>query len=365
MSFALCPAINLYMMDLLACNSPEAKITPAGFSTMLFNQGAYRRLDDVVNTGNGTFNNAKVIYTPRTTASDTSDTASCTDINLAYSNLSYTVPDTSFYREISMVLTAEQVKKLCSVKAAWQTKEGASAWAELWGQIKRMANGLIDAVNEDLLTEQSTNWGVNQTTGSALAKTLNLPLSTTTNNLSQGITSLFTDAQLNEFCGELDIVGSGLMMSFTNQQIVQCCNNAGIDTSRVKLNFYPDFKANTIWGNNHIGVFDKGALQLITYNKNRLNMGQMGNTYYGMMPLEVNCPSCLVDAPVMDIDLTLRWHDCPTDMLVGGVAQTIDRAYTLTLSTAYDLVSIPPDAYGVSDRLSGNNGTLLYNVTNV
>lgn len=365
MSMTLCPAIHLYQKDVLGAGDPSSKITPAGFLQYLLTTGQNRELSNVVNTGNGTFNNAVVKYTPRTTAANTGTSDDCT-VDLAAYDKNYTVPSTSYFRKIAFVLDADTVKGLCAGEATWVNKGGLSLWEAFWKQLETAANGLIQGINLDLLTKQGLNFGKNKTTGLTTPKTLNFPLSTATLNLSQGLPMLLTDMELNEVCAPIDIVGSGLFQSFDNAQLLACCNAAGIDTTRWNYTLYKDYQANTVWGANEIGIFERGSVQLITYAKNRLNLGKHGATEYGILPLTIPSPACNGDYPGLDFNFTLRWVDCAEQINIGGAEEptTIKNAYIAEMSLAYDLVHIPADAYDPADPLTGVNGTFNYVVTN-
>ena len=58
--------------------------------------------------------------------------------------------------------------------------------------------------------------------------------------------------------------------------------------------------------------------------------------------------------------------NCPTTIAAAPYAgtQAIKEGWKLMISKMFDMINIPTDAYVGTDRLTGNNGTLRYVITN-
>jgi uncharacterized protein YbaR (Trm112 family) len=253
-------------------------------------------------------------------------------------------------------ITADEMRQYCA-DARTSVEVGQPATKlmnEIFKRIKASADALIKAIDIDLVTLQAAQFGRNVTTGTNAAKTLNLPLATTTYNLSQGIPMLLNDMAENEICNTIDIVGSGLFNAMTKAQFMQCCAANGVNTSGVEFNFWHDINTNTGWGANQIGVFERGAVQLIQINKNDVFTGNMtGSVEYFKLALPVDCPECNGGFNMVEFDAKLKFNDCAPNI-----------GWELTLSTNYGLYNLPTDAYQATDRLFANNGTYRYTVTN-
>jgi hypothetical protein len=66
---------------------------------------------------------------------------------------------------------------------------------------------------------------------------------------------------------------------------------------------------------------------------------------------------------MMSFDFQTRYIDCPTEIDVMGTPTTVGRGLQVIISKQYDWYMTSAQ-YASGDRLSGNNGTLAYTVTN-
>lgn len=226
------------------------------------------------------------------------------------------------------------------------------------------------------MAPQAVKFGVNQVTGSNAAQTVNIPKDATQFDLQSGITKILADAQENEFCGAINIVGSGIMNNFAIQQLVACCNAAGVDMSKFTgFNWYNDLYAKTAWGTNQIGVFSEGSVGLVDITRFKgFRAGNKGVSTFFTLPLPVECPACNGGYDSLVFDAQLKYFDCPGDLATDCDADDVpfERGYAVILSKTFGLFNIPSDAYQNeaaygdcgTDRLTGNNGTLRYTVTN-
>lgn len=374
MADGFCPYILGQLAEITACNTPSYKITPAGFLRMLLeNKPAVELLQ--LDNGNGHLRDVRYKYKKRAVPSQTSTEDNC-DITYIPRWLENSLATTNF-RKAAFFIDDETMARYCADASATVAVGQPSTMLmnEFMKDIMNTANALIGAINQDLLTLQAVNFGRNQVTGSNAAQTVNIPKDATQYDLSSGITKILADAMENEFCGSINLVGSGIMNNFQIQQLVSCCNAAGVDMSRFTgFNWYHDLYAKQSWGTNQVGVFSEGSVGLIDIIRYRgFRSGDRGVSQFFTMPLPVECPQCNGGYDGLVFDAQLKYFDCPQDIesdCDGTVP--IDRGYALILSKTYGLFNIPSNAYQNesvyddcgTDRLSGNNGTLRYTITN-
>lgn len=67
---------------------------------------------------------------------------------------------------------------------------------------------------------------------------------------------------------------------------------------------------------------------------------------------------------MMNFNLQIKEIDCPDEDFDGYETRPMGRGYQILISKNYGLFQAPKTAYQASDRLSGNNGALLYDFTN-
>ena len=272
------------------------------------------------------------------------------------------------HKQSSFFISDDLITRYCAESAA-SVGVGLPAtqvMREHYDNILAHANIVLRAINRDLVTLGSTEFGNNVTTGSNAAKTINIA-KTPSLDLSAGIIQLMQDFQENEICGDPCIVGGGLFSAFDKSLMMACCNQAGFDYSRIGLpRFFFDKDTASILGTNQIGVYSPGSVKFISRNKYVGSYaGEKGNSMFFTMALpvaEFGCaPDCLND---LVFDVQMKYIDCPTSVTVNGTAQTVNRGWQFIISKDYSLWVQPDDAYRVTDPLGGTNGTLRYNITN-
>lgn len=380
MAQGFCPPLLRHIRTVTECNTPQAKITPVGFLRMLWenrpqldiiNPDNALRLDD----GQGHIRDLVLKYLKRAVPGQIATADNC-DIDIVQDYLEMTVATTN-YRKVGLYVSDEDMARYCE-EATRTVNLGGGPTRFMQEQLDRIiaaANGILGAMDTDLLTLQAANFGVNVVTGSNAATTVNFSQDSTLNDYTTGMTKILQDASLNEFCGRLLIAGHGNFNAFDMQQLVACCAANGIDSSRwTGYQFYPDIYSQTIWGTNHIGVFSAGSVGLIELNRyDGWRSGLKGASEFFTMPLPVDCPECNGDMMTMNFDVQAKYYDCPTLINVGCEGETtIPRGWVITIGKSFGLFNIPADSYQdtdneedcYDDRLSGNNGTLRYVVTN-
>lgn len=362
-----CPALLKTIESIAGENAPSRKLHVAGFLAMTFccQNSSVSPLQDASGP-DGHQRTLTVSYTQRPTLSMVQTEDDCDINNLPtksewglgpwrHQQYSFFVPDsliqlycTEFSDSVSVGRPATKVMR------------------EQYDRILEGANIVLKAINRDIVTLAGTQFGLNVVTHSAAARTINIA-QTPVVDLSAGVVRLFQDFQDNEICGDPCIVGGGLMSAYNIAQQIMCCNNAGMDFSRLGMpRFFFDKDSQDIWGTNQIGAFAPGSVKFISRNKYEGKFaGEFGDSVFFTMRLptaEFGCaPDCLDD---LVFDVQMRRINCPESNTINGSATTLTRGWQFIISKDYQLWVQPQTAYRVDDPLFQTNGALRYVLTN-
>lgn len=366
-------ALLLHSKAVFMGTAPSTKITPPGYLTKVAKTKA-NIVSKGIDNGSGHIKDVKIKYRTRGVAGQSSDSDNCDiDVRPVYSEATV---DQTLFRKIGIHIDDDTIRRYSEEASRYVTTvNGQPALASVssimqdhFDAILEQMNGLLQDINDDLLDKQNTLWGKNQVTGLTTTTALNFPLTTTTpGSLTTGMTKLMADIMANEIrIEDCEIVGSGLINNYFLQQRAKGLDNNGLNTALLAMpTFYNDYGAASAWGANRFGVFEKNAVQFIDVIRFAGNFsGWKGGSYFGVLP--VNLIDSMGNPIAMTFDMQLKYYDCPTEVNVAGYdePQTINRGWVLTPSKSFDQFNIPGDAYASSDRLTGNNGTLLYTASN-
>ena len=367
MANGYCPALLRSIESIAGENAPSRKLHVAGFLAMTFccQNSSVSPINDGF-SADGQQRTLTVSYTQRPILTQVQDEDDC-DVNNIPTKSEWDL-GAMRHKQYSFFVSDETISKYCAEFAAsvGVGNPATRVMREHYDRILEGANIVLRAINQDLVTLASMEFGTNVTTGSNAAKTINIA-KTPSLDLSAGIIQLMQDFQENEICGDPCIVGGGLFSAFDKSLMMACCNNAGFDYSRIGMpRFFFDKDSQSIWGSNEIGVFAPGSVKFISRNKYvGPYAGEKGNSMFFTMRLptaEFGCaPECLDD---LVFDVQMKYIDCPTSVSVNGTAQTVNRGWQFIISKDYSLWVQPDDAYRVTDPLAGTNGALRYEITN-
>ena len=367
-------ALLIYAKLLFTTQYAGHKVTPPGYLTYLLNNRA--KLSEADLSGdkrNGHMVPVKVRYKQRITPDEITSSDDCYIEGKPVWKETSVTPD--MFAKYAFYIPNNLIKQYAN-EASNLVKMGDPSKGimnEFWEHIVYVVNGMVGKMDQDLLTKQALNFGVNQVTGVNTSTTVNFPLATT-NNLSTGITKILSDAMANEFApGSIDIVGSGLFNAYELQQIAKSADQAGLNTAALRgYSFNHDLYAQSKWGANQIGVFEKGAVQFLDINENAGNFGgDFGTAWLGTLDIPLAMTNADGSLASIKLDAHLKFMDCPTDVLVFDsgygdyVSENLGKGFYLILSKPYGQFNMPSDSYQTSDRLTGNNGSLRYTITNV
>lgn len=362
-------ALLHHLGDVANGNDPGKKITPPGFLRSL-NENNFA--GTVINEGyeeNGHIRNARISYMPRFPESLVGTTESCDPDIVPWDNEITT--DITKYVELGIYIDDRTIARY--VEAASRTVNvGAPAAPGVMQQhldaVKNAANALFTKMNRILLAKQELAWGTN-VANATTTKTVNFNDDTNVNLFTEGLGEILDDYQLNEGQGTPIIVGGGLFNKYVMQQKAKGIAQNGINTAGFEADYkyYYDIISQTEWGTNEIGVFQPGAIiPILSYNKYK---GPFAGDKQTSFNFTINLPvSDISGNPLSFItfDAKLMRINCPTTIAAAPYAgtQAIKEGWKLMISKMFDMINIPTDAYVGTDRLTGNNGTLRYVITN-
>ena len=367
MPLGYCPALLRSIESIAGENAPSRKLHVAGFLAMTFccQNSSVSPLQDVTGP-DGQQRTLTVSYTQRPVLSQVQDEDDC-DINNLPTKSEWSLGPWR-HKQYSFYVSDDLVQHYCAEfgDSVGVGQPATKVMREHYDRILEGANIVLKAINRDIVTLAGTQFGLNVVTHSAAARTINIA-QTPVVDLSAGVVRLFQDFQDNEICGDPCIVGGGIMSAYNIAQQIMCCNNAGMDFSRLGMpRFFFDKDSQDIWGTNQIGAFAPGSVKFISRNKYEGKYsGQKGTSMFFTMRLPVNefgcAPDCL-DELVFDVQM--KYIDCPTSVTINGSATTVNRGWQFIISKDYSLWVQPQTAYRVDDPLFQTNGVLRYVLTN-
>lgn len=366
MANGYCPALLRHVQEIAEGAYAGAKIHTSGFLRMLF--CCANSSVSPINDGNKSNSHKQTLtvkYRQRPVDSHVQDEDDC-DINRIPAYAEWTLPNLS-HKQTSFYLSDEEIKLYCDDASRMRNFGITDVMNEHYLLWLEHVNILMKVINEELVTEMSTKFGDNVTTGTG-ASVININSNGANLQLDDGIIALLQQLRDNEICDDPCLVGGGLFSAYDMARIAQCCSQAGIDASRLGIpDFWHDRSTQSIWGTDTVGVFQKGSVKMLTYNKYMGSFaGEKGGSIFFTVPFPVNefkgCDplACLRD---LRIDVQMRYIDCPTVVTVNGVETTVNRGWQVILSKEFGLW-VQPNQYAAGDPLFGTNGTLLYFVTN-
>ena len=346
-------ALLLNIATIAGINDPQLKVTAPGFLNMLLENGANTQVVNAEALRNGQEREIKVRYMQRGLESEVEDRDDCdTLITPELKESTITRPN---FSKIGIYITDETMRKL-QAEAVQKVPVGSPAtpmMMALYQTVLVKLNGLIQKMNANLLTAQSTAWGTNVAYGNATPNTLTFGGQM---NMDNGIVKLILDAQVNEIEGAVTIVGNGVVNAF------QVLNNmkAGTDAQgfpRANFQVYNDMRCASIWGVNHFGVFARGLSAFVDFNRNVGSFaGEKGGAMFFTLPIPVQLANGTLSTLVLDAQL--NYEICP--IYDDSGTKVADRGWKLLLSKNYGLWNAPNDTFAATDRMNGFNGSLHY-----
>lgn len=375
MGKGLAYALIVSSQEAFKAASPMTKITPYGYMQYLLDNTKPNVLNSGIDDGSGYIRDVKLRYMQRGVPGKTTTVDDCS-VQTRAAYIDANLP-TTLFRALGITFEDDQIARFERDALALKTigNPPTTVMNEVWDVIISQANGFFADINIDLLAVQAANWGKNVTTGLNTAKTINFALNGANNDLSQGMTQVLSDAMQNEsnLAGS-SIVGAGIILNYSLQQRAKSYDQAGVNTALLGL---PEFRYDPYtapgWGGaNRFGLFQKDAVQLLNICRFRgAKAGTRGGDYFFTLKLPVVDSVGQGTYREFEFDVQLTYRTCVSSVQIGTYNSstnppvTLGRGWNIILMSSYNQVNIPIDSYATGDRLLGNNGTYLYNGTNV
>ena len=332
-------------------NDPQYKISPVGALKMVLENNAVKDVINLAGLESGQDTVIKVRAMQRGLESSVSAIDDCeTTIVPAFQEHEITK---TLFSKIGIFLS-EPLLRTFEQQAASGVTVGATAIPSvLYELILTNAQSLIQKIDRNIVTAIGSGWGVNAVTGSANAQTINLSSQPTDDD---GVVKLVLDSEANEVAGELMIIGSGIIRGFEALDKLKVGTDQG-GFGALGLKVYNDPKTASVWGTNHFGVFQKGSVGFVDWQKNGgVYGGERGTSLFFTIPV----PAMLGNGELTAItfDAQIKYQDCPVYAENGSLIAP--RGWILELSKSYGVYVAPATMYAVGDPLYGVNGVFHY-----
>lgn len=355
----------------MAQNYAGVKITPAGFTKLLIENNPNLRVSSVngesingmkLSTGGGHIREVRVKTLPRITPKQVKSEDNCdNDVGFQYSESNINAP---LFSKLGFQLEWGFVERYQKEASAIRStgNPNTPVLNELLEQLMHCVNGIIGDMDSKLLA--SIAFGTNVVTGDALPKTININKQGNVLDLSDGLVEMLSDAQENEFVGDMLLTGSGLFNKFTIAKPHVSSNQAGVDISGYAgYKWYNDLYAGSELGPNAVAAFAKGTVGLVDIDRYiAWKAGKFGNSHFAQIMLPVESGEGV--KVMMPFNLQIIEKDCPAEAFDGYETRNMGRGWTVLISKAYGLWQSPTHQYQVTDRMAGSNGALNYVIAN-
>ena len=365
-------------MEALSGNNPAKKLSPLGFTKAVLSS-----MDDSVSAElnqqyeAGHQRGISVAYRERPLESVVSTTPSGCESAVTPAKKEFILPD-MLYREVSFYMSDSLIRQYCkdssecvklNASGASEMNGDTSAMREVYDMLVEYGGVLMQSVNKALVTQAAIGFGKNIVSGLTTARNLEFTLGS--NGMQDAFISLMADLRENEITNEVVMVGNG---PFANLDLIRkWFANAAADNGINKANMMASFPGvfydkdtKTIWGEDQIGVFEKGSLALISHNKYVNSFARrLGSSEFFSMALpvqEYGVPQQYLDKLMFDVQI--REIDCPQNMNINGTANTkVEQGVQVILSKRFSLWQRPATLYAAGDPLVGTNGALRYTIS--
>lgn len=358
----LITALYVNIAMIAGINDPQMKVSPVGFLKMLLDNNATTEVVNLSELRAGQKQALKVRYMQRGTEADATDRDDCeTSVTAEWKTVEIGYGMYSkigiFISDDQMHTYEEQATKTQAAQVNGVNTLEAPLMVGLYQTLLTKINGLVQKIDSNLVTAMASKWGVNAAYGDNNPHVIEFG---TTASMNDGVVKLLSDAEANEVAGDLLVCGNGVVRQFDlYNRFKNGFDAAGIGS--MGLNTYVDPKTATKWGANHFGVFAKGSIGFVPWNKNVANYaGVRGTSAFFTLPMPVQLANG--ELSQLMFDCQLKYHDCPI-YDESTHEKVADRGWVLLVGLNYGLFVEPTDAFASTDPLYGVNGAFHYIAT--
>jgi hypothetical protein len=338
MALGYCPALLIGMEEAAKLNDPQFKLDSIGFAEALQQPENVSTQIKSYDVGNGHQVGVRVKYLQRSTEADVKSAEDCIPGgHKPYKEADATI---SGYAAIDVALDENEVRLYCSQASNIEKLGTTDLMYDHVLRVMSSMNGLRSKFNRDLVTQMVNNFDPHPGSSAAAKNVTLLGRAATGATATQapiwdGWNDVMQDYDEAGLKGKPLVVGFGNFNRFNRTLGFACCNDAGVDQSKLpsEYKYFKDIIAPQVWGANNFAVLAPGVVQLITYNKYRGTFVEEGNKFAiqrGVIP-DPTVPGLLWD-------VKLEFDTC-------------EEVYNLKISLHYGLWNIPNDAFASNDRL--------------
>ncbi len=325
----LCQKLQTDLNSVAGMNAPALKRDRVGYLDALMSEENRMGFEAIPIPTNGKNRSVQVNYIQRGTADSVNltCTASC-DTDQEIAPLESIVTITECIETKGMLFSEDQMRKLCEADSVYVSNV-----------IMSQMNAINTALNQQLLSEQSTNFG-NFSDGTTQK---DIQLFEATSNAPRAIAAaqIRHEYDLTGASGAPMIIGGGNFDLYAKTQQIACCNSStGMDLSRwTDYRYYNDRFVDSVIGANEFVVLAPGAVQLLTWNKYVGDYAKRNDVFeHGT-----------ITDPFTGLtyDLKVHYDDCAD-------------AWSIKLQLNWGLFFIPANAFGTGDLNEGVNYTFHF-----
>ncbi len=240
------------------------------------------------------------------------------------------------------------------------------------GILHKLQGGYMK-IDQTCLTSLSTKIGFNHRPNpSSTNVTVNFPSTATSNLYTEGWGRIAADLEINEICGGFwgTVTGNAHVWNVQHNSVGALgMNQAGLNNDAIANGiggqFFYDPNQQAILGANTMLICANNSVHFLEYNK---HVGNFAGDKGAIIDFQIADPfmQCWNNGVMQPFlwDVTLRYNDCPTTYSGYAGSVSYGKGWQVILSKSFDTFITPTDAYNGGDRISGQNGTLLYTINN-
>lgn len=332
----ICEKVQSSLIEIMGKRAPSLHRTQTGYLQALTSPQNMAGMSIVpIDPGTGKLKQVRIKYIQRGTSDDlvTTKPTGCTT-TLEKSPFEATITVDNYIGTAGLKFNEAEMRKLCEADSEFMA-----------GVINAEIDPLVVAIDKELITIQSTNFGYFPGTTSSAVKSVKMLNAATDNSaVYDGEATILEDIEAMDGMDKPLVIGSGKLARYVRNVGIGCCNDLGQEIGQAgNLDFFRDRFVGTILGNadDFISILP-GHFQLLTYNE-----------YVGSYAKEnqVFSHGTILD-PVSGLTFDMKWHynDC-------------DDFYFVQIGLHYDLFVMPSNVFAYGDELNGVNFSLHYRAT--
>ena len=346
-----CPALQARLVDLYENLNPTEPTPLTAFLSSDLNLRGMKLVPQYAAPGNGKVRKVQLVYTPRKTEDQISDTLTtdCVSSNEPAQNSTEYLIDTDTGVQVDETFNIRDLSVSCQENDDY-----------IASRVMAMLDGCRRKMETELTQSIALQLGL-------FAKSDDVGTLVSSDRTVKSVKTLYSDGKFNQdalseiyysvrqagFIDKPYIFGSGTIEKYFQALTAPAITQWGLDLKKFTDNqyvFMPSYRIGQVLATpkERFLALDSNAYFILQYNKfegmDGLNTLTAQNAGF--------VQDVIVD-PMTGLKFNYKWVYSPC----GEQA-------SLFISTAYQLASVPDDMYAVNDRLQGVKGSLLFEIDN-